>query len=257
MILLDDPRIPSLTTPNSLDAGHVHLWLLNIEHFSISYLQAALACLSPTEKEKWEGLQRGKDTYAAARWLVRRSLAFYTGQPATHLPLRRTIQGKPYLEGSDIQFSLSHSGQWLMLAITRVALIGVDIEQPRPQRDISAIAERYFHPDETAALQKLGAGTAQIDRFYRLWTLKEAFFKALGTGISAGLDKIHFSWPTDTTEPPPALQAHIHPSLPPHAGPWQFQQWQLAEDTWIGLASAHAQPPQLHWLDALTLLAFP
>ena len=96
-----------------------------------------------------------------------------------------TEYGKPYLPGlPDFHFSLSHSGNMALCAVSPKE-IGCDIEAPRgydPQ-----IAKRFFHPAEKEWLFSRPADE-QSDAFFRLWTGKESFIKALGLGLNLPLD---------------------------------------------------------------------
>lgn len=252
---------PIFSSPTHLEAQQVHLWLLDLRRFGEAYQNAATSVMSAAERAKAQRFKRGKESYIASRWLLRTCLARYTGTSAPAIEFARTAQGKPYLPGSNIHFSLSHSGPWALLAVAHTPLIGVDIEDNRRARDLLSIAQHYYHPEESAQLNCLNA-EQQADYFYRLWTLKEAFFKALGTGISAGLDKVHFSL-TDSDDNKiqgqdhPQIRATINPQLAHTDAHWQFRQWQLPEGDLVALACAAAEPPQTIWCDALTTPAFP
>ena len=96
-----------------------------------------------------------------------------------------TEYGKPYLpELPDFYFSLSHSGNMALCAVSSEP-VGCDIELPR--KFDPAIARRFFHPAEQDWLFSL-AEEEQSGAFFRLWTCKESFIKALGLGLSLGLD---------------------------------------------------------------------
>ncbi|HSH66896.1 MAG TPA: 4'-phosphopantetheinyl transferase superfamily protein, partial [Bacteroidia bacterium] len=88
-------------------------------------------------------------------------------------------------------------------------------------------------------------GTAQNDYFYRLWTLKEAFFKATGTGISAGLEKIAFELADGK------IHWRIAASLKEDNNNWQFHQWVHGTQEYCALAYKSQHPLQVNWLDAL------
>lgn len=93
--------------------------------------------------------------------------------------------GKPrFLEAPDIHFNLSHSGQKVMCAISR-AEVGCDVEQVREPN--LKMAERFFAPEEYAALAACPHREAQRQLFFRLWTLKESFMKAVGLGLALPL----------------------------------------------------------------------
>ena len=92
--------------------------------------------------------------------------------------------GKPCLpDHPEIQFSLSHSGTWAVCAVSGAA-VGCDVE--RIGRGTERLAGRFFHPEEQAALARAGGeGDGAWQReFTRIWTRKESWLKATGTGIS-------------------------------------------------------------------------
>ncbi|MFS8136575.1 MAG: 4'-phosphopantetheinyl transferase family protein [Thermomonas sp.] len=110
------------------------------------------------------------------------------------LPLGRTPYGRPRLsapfERDDT--SWSHSGQGLLIAHARDAMVGVDLEYERPRKHVLALAQRYFHADETAWLAAQADDRARQSAFIRLWCAKEAVLKAHGRGLAFGLDRLQF-----------------------------------------------------------------
>jgi 4'-phosphopantetheinyl transferase len=149
-------------------------------------------CLSKPERERLERYRtkRQQDEFLSARALLRSVLASHCHTPPERLQFTRSEAGKPSLQHPRApHFSLSHSGQWIALALDEHAPVGVDLEHPRKTRDLLAIAQHYFHPDEQQRLRRL-TGPERAVEFYRLWTLKEAFFKARGTGIAEGLNRV-------------------------------------------------------------------
>ena len=246
-------QTPAFSQPEQsyeLDALDLHIHCLDIREFTADHYAAANCIMSPAERERAQKFVRGKESYIASRWLLRKVLACYVGLAPEAVEFLRTDKGKPYLPQSDIQFSLSHSGDWALLAVGKIELIGVDIEEVRATRDLYGIAESYYHPHEVAQLQALN-GVAQSDYFYRLWTLKEAFFKATGTGISAGLEKIAFELADDK------ISAQIAAVLSEHDNEWKFHQWTLGAQDYCALACKSQHPLQVNWFDALPTPAFP
>lgn len=100
--------------------------------------------------------------------------------------------GKPKLAGAwrgfDIQFNATHSHGVSLIAVTRSSRVGIDVERLRENRDVVALASRWFSETEVAQLQAL-PGDQQMPAFFRGWTRKEAFVKAIGDGITYGLDQ--------------------------------------------------------------------
>lgn len=122
---------------------------------------------------------------------------------------RRNLWGRPELVGGGPHFSLSHSGRWVLLAVSD-APCGCDIEERRENRPFDAIAKRHFHPDEYADFLRLGAAPAL---FYRLWTLSEAYMKGVGKG---------FALPPRLFRHAPDPPHRLLTSTEPGFGDWHF-----------------------------------
>ena len=122
-----------------------------------------------------------------------------------------TEYGKPYLpELPDFHFSLSHSEKLALCAVSGEE-IGCDIELPRGFDP--AIAKRFFHPAEKDWLFS-HPQNEQCDAFFRLWTCKESFIKALGLGLSLPLDSFSVI---------PGETVHLTQAVDPR--PWRI--WSL------------------------------
>ena len=93
--------------------------------------------------------------------------------------------GKPYFpDAPSVQFNLSHSGSVVMAAVSDRE-VGCDVE--RIGEAPPGLAKRFFHPNEYAAVLSCQTDAERIETFYRLWTLKESYLKATGTGMSVPL----------------------------------------------------------------------
>ena len=99
--------------------------------------------------------------------------------------------GKPYLRDAGRFFSLSHAGQYAVCAAGPKEL-GCDIECVRPVHP--QLADRFFHPEETALLDAQPDAQSRERLFFRLWTLKESFLKATGNGFSQSLGSFSIVW---------------------------------------------------------------
>ena len=110
-------------------------------------------------------------------------------------------EGKPRLAGtgSEVEFSLSHSGQRVAVAVAAGIAVGVDVEWVGAERDLGALIERVLSPAERSHLAGL-AGAARQEAFYRYWVRKEAAVKATGQGLSAPLRAITVSAPSEPAE---------------------------------------------------------
>ena len=131
-------------------------------------------------------------------------LARYAGLAADALTLTTDSYGKPHLAAPiALGFNLSHCGDVVLLAIARGLEPGVDVEALRPRPRVLQLARRYFTADEAAALAALPVDDRE-PAFYRLWTAKEAVLKALGRGLSFGLDRVGFQLEAGGTAVRPA-----------------------------------------------------
>ena len=122
---------------------------------------------------------------------VREYLAHYLDAERAHVQIELEPNGKPRVRGDGLFFNVSHSGNAMLLAVSRAHDIGVDLEFSRRARPVVELAQRWFDPAEAVALQTLPESARQA-AFLRLWTCKEAALKASGGGISSGLHRVAF-----------------------------------------------------------------
>ena len=98
---------------------------------------------------------------------------------------KKNINGKPYIDNlKDFQYNISHSGKWVVCAISD-DLIGIDIEKIKETN--FKVAKRFFSKAEYEDLSNKVSGI-KTEYFYDIWTLKEAYLKAIGTGLTVPLN---------------------------------------------------------------------
>ena len=88
-----------------------------------------------------------------------------------------------------VQFNLSNSGELVVYAFAIDCELGVDVEQVRRMTDLKQIASRYFCEAEASELMSINGGQTRQEAFYRCWTRKEAYIKAIGSGLILPLDQ--------------------------------------------------------------------
>lgn len=169
------------------------LYLLKPARTCADQLKRLPAELSPAEHQQWQGIDQPlrQREYLVSRALLRRLLADRLSCPTSALAFCTNAHGKPELCDIRWQFNLSHSADWLVIALCAEGPLGVDIEMGRRRRQILPLAKRFYAAHEYEWLSTLPA-PEQERAFYRLWSRKEAVLKAHGGGIAAGLDKIGF-----------------------------------------------------------------
>ncbi|WP_264931026.1 4'-phosphopantetheinyl transferase family protein [Paenibacillus sp. LS1] len=153
-----------------------------------AYWNQFLSQVSAERRAQASRFVRQADAYRSVlgEILTRVTLSKLTGLRPADLSFNRNSYGKPALSHhSSVQFNVSHSGDWIALISGGTDELGVDVEKIAPI-DMQ-IAERFFSPTES---QFLAAKPAEMQRetFYRLWTLKESYIKAVGMGLSMPLD---------------------------------------------------------------------
>ena len=174
----------------------VHIWGARVRDLD-DRLENLKALLSAGETAKAERFLRAPDRASSivARGALRLLLSGYTGVPAAELRFQYMETGKPYIEDSEIAFNVSHSGEWVVLAIGRNRNLGVDVEKVRREMDVTAIASRYFTPEEAALIESSEDAHAL---FFHHWSRKEAYIKAIGSSLFRELST--FAVPNDDCE---------------------------------------------------------
>ena len=164
-----------------------------------------------------------KAHFLFGRVLLKTILSNYIGCAPADLKFDIDTRGKPFLSSNNtlsVTFNLSHSGSRVVFAVSKKQDLGIDIEIIKKERAILKIAERYFSVAEARELRNLPKAS-QVQRFYELWTLKESVLKACGYGLSRGLSKLEFSFPTSDK-----LIMH---SAPGNGNLTHWQSWQIEE----------------------------
>ena len=209
--------MPSEPGPVALRAGHVDLWRVSLDDH-VADLSARRAVLTSQEAARADrfAFPENRDLYVLTRGRLRTLLGGFLDVAPRSVRLRLGERGKPELDGphraAGVWFNVAHSGRLGCIAITTEGPVGVDVERIRPDVATSGLAERFFSAPEVAALRRLSA-PAQERAFFECWTRKEAYIKALGTGLAERLDRFAVSlgpgcpaelrWVADgPTEPP-------------------------------------------------------
>lgn len=222
--------------------NRVQLWFAPLAAaYDAARLAAHEALMDGTERARWRRFQYAADRqrFLVGRAFLRTVLAdcLGHGDPAT-LQFACGPHGKPELAGphaGKLQFNLSHTDSLLVLAVSHRHAVGVDVEAVTRKVELLALAKRYFAAHEYEELRNLDEG-AQRERFFALWTLKEAWLKACGLGLHIPLDDFSFSF--DGAEPLIAFG----PQLSERPQDWQFRL--LARGAFrIALAVCGGVPP--------------
>ncbi len=169
-----------------LQLGEIHVWC--IQWFSLlSWILKYWNIMCNQEQKEAQKFSNYNDQmrYAAAKILTRMLLSQYLELRNDEIHIVKTKLGKPYIQErkniEKIQYNISHSGKFILLAFTRFAEIGIDIEYIRPLPEYLEIAHNFFSLEEERQIKN----SKQQSIFYYYWTAKEAYAKAIGTGLFA------------------------------------------------------------------------
>ncbi len=210
---------PADASPSSWpDPDGVDLWSVGLGGDAPALARRALATLDDAERSRAERILRplARDRFILARTALRTVLGGYLQVEPARVPLGAEPAGKPLLVApAGLAFSLSHTGGVVVIAVTARARVGVDVER-RGRRTPPGVMRRVLDEQELALV--LAAPAERRDEaFLRHWTVKEAYVKALGTGIAAGLRRVGVR--DALTTPAPAVGAAAD------AGDWSVQRF--------------------------------
>jgi 4'-phosphopantetheinyl transferase len=176
-----------------LPEGEVHLWSARLD-LPEGLLQKCAGVLWEDEVQRAQRFRMGslRNHYIAGRGMLRLLLTHYLPAEPASFPLIYQAHGKPELglswKTSGLEFNVSHSHGLAIYAFTRGRPIGVDVESIRPMPNAAALMERFFSAEEVHQWQQMPA-PRQLRAFFQGWTRKEAWLKAVGSGLSFPLDE--------------------------------------------------------------------
>lgn len=183
------PTLPVILSPIPVLPDEVHLWTIHFDANDPAF-EARAGATTPDERKRAARFRRpeDRDRYLDAHGALRMILADLLGTPPNEIRLSADERGKPFVADrrtrDNLDFNLSHSGDYALVAVARGRPVGVDVEQLRTLPDLEGVADRVCSPSERAALSAL-AGDTRVSAFFALWTRKESLAKATGEGIQA------------------------------------------------------------------------
>lgn len=163
----------------------------------------ALAWMQPEERARHDrfAFEHSKSEFRLARWLVRTTLSRHAPVDPADWRFETNPHGRPAIARAhglpELRFNLTHTPGLLAIAVARGREVGLDAEDTLRPGETVGIAHRFFAPPELDALLALEDEADRHERFFALWTLKEAYIKARGLGLALPLASFAFSWRED------------------------------------------------------------
>ncbi len=209
----------------------IHVWYADLDSLHDKLPQEILSTEELTRAKLYR-FRRDARHFIARRCLLRCLLSAYLDISPDGIVFQAARQGKPFLANPGIDgltFSVSHSSASALFAISRGSEVGVDLEKERDDLDPMALATQFFAPYERLALELLPSHERKA-AFFRTWTRKEAWLKAVGCGLSLPLTDFLVSI---EPEKPVLLDCPLQYGLP--------QDWRLIDlPSYPGFAAAVA-----------------
>jgi len=221
-MILWQPPPPRL----NLVSDEIHVWRVSMAHppFPMALLWRQLNPDELTRAQRYR-FERDRRRFVVARGMLRVILARYAGVTPAAIQFEYSDHGKPRLPACpELEFNASDSGEFMALGVAENRLIGVDIEQVRDNFAGLEIADRFFSAREVEVLRSLPPNEQRY-AFFRCWTRKEAFIKAIGEGLSYPLHQFDVTLTDD--EPPLLLRVQGELNAPER---WWLSDLPIAPD---------------------------
>ncbi len=184
---------------------HVHTLVVPHDLETIALPQTAISQhLSAAEQERYDRylVKKKRVEFFLARCFSKKLLAETLEMPEDVITFDIAPSGKPFLRVADqvvpLFFNISHTRGLISCVVSRCSFCGVDVERLDGAND--DLFRRFFHPREINIYNSLPP-RSRDEHFYTVWTLKEAFLKANGDGLSTPLNSFWFSLSTDRDQP--------------------------------------------------------
>jgi len=171
-----------------LDDNVIEVWEIDINNENLKKAEEKISYLSEFEKQKLYGFKFIKDyrVYLISHIAMRELLSRYMGIKSYKIKYEYEEKGKPRV-GGGIYFNLSHTDNKALIGFYKKD-IGVDIEYKKEMADYNGIAELVFTEKEIRYINN--DSNKKRDRFYEIWTKKEAIIKGIGDGLSEEVKSI-------------------------------------------------------------------
>ncbi len=180
-----------------LAENELHIWCIDLP----TQLQSTVipdSIINRCEKLRLDTFSHPlmRQNYLYIRIALRTLLGNYLNCSPKQVAIINTIYKKPQLDPTtvsvNLQFNISHSVNYAVIAFALNTPIGIDIELIAKKRNIKALLRRYFSTKTNDEIQKLSNNEHQ-EAFLRVWTQYEAYKKAVGVGLRGGDSELYIS----------------------------------------------------------------
>jgi 4'-phosphopantetheinyl transferase len=219
--------------------GDVHVWILRVADVAPGTLDGWLTD-DERARERAFRADTDRDHFRLTRWLQRWALSKYAPVGPAEWRFATEANGRPVVASPafPLSFNASNTAGMIAVAVCR-DVVGVDVENVTCRATPFEVIDQVFVAFERAALRAL-PGPLQRQRFYELWTLKEAYLKARGAGLAIPLQQLGFRHDGDE------LVFEVEPELGDDAAAWSFRRLALGADHQGAVAVRRPAASALH-----------
>jgi 4'-phosphopantetheinyl transferase len=214
--------------------NEIHVWYCCPDEITDkNILDEYHSILSTEECEKFKRFHFDKDrhSYLISHALVRKVLSSYCNVKPDAWSFTDNQHGKPNISPEikcpALKFNLSHADGMSVVVVSLDNDCGIDVENTQRKSRTSAVAERMFAPAEVAAMQS-GNDSEVQRKFFEFWTLREAYVKAIGTGLGGSSKEFYFSV-DEQGDSRREARIHFVPSDKGKSSVWQFLLLKLSD----------------------------
>ena len=187
----------------SLSKDYIDVWLCDLQQLSPDNYYSILSEDECARADKLK-VEDKKQQYIITRGALRQRLGLLTNIDPKDFVFEYLEHGKPVLANNhkcaDITFNVSHSHDLALIAIAQKLNIGIDIEKINHESNHLTLMTRFFSKTEQDEFQTM-LDTDKAKAFCACWTRKEAFIKAIGSGVAYGLDNFDVTVAPDNQAP--------------------------------------------------------
>jgi len=180
--------------------GEIHLWCISLNSDS-AFFERCKAALTDAERARisYYNFKQVQDGYVISQGGLRLLLSFYLNSEPAAIQLNKHEKGKPFTsDDPSLCFNMSNSGNYVVYIFSRAGEVGIDIEKIRTLPDLDELIDKNFSSKEKIFICENSESKGK--RFFKFWTVKEAYLKAIGEGMRLAPDNLEFTFANDRYE---------------------------------------------------------
>lgn len=181
---------------NNINEGEIHIWIVNmLEHYDNYNDYLHLLSSHEYKRANNYAFEKDKQRFVISRGILKTLIAKYLLICPKQVRLSINKYGKPYIKKINnlnkmLHFNVSHSENIILYIFSEKNKVGIDIEKPKIMNNLDNIAKMVFTDKEYHTFMLIPK-LYKSKFFYQCWSRKEAFIKALGTGLAYPLNKVN------------------------------------------------------------------